>query len=145
MQKARRLKFGVREPRTCCNAAHGKELLMAIHELMSATVVGGHVTLICRECRAPAVDAASAEDVTLERILKVCSHCGMPLGEWATEAERDAELRGFVARAKQHSARRVTKGARIYRTKQESKSKSMPRGSGGRKQKTKYGRKRGGK
>jgi hypothetical protein len=112
---------------------------MAIYERMSATVVRGRVMLVCGDCGGPAIDATS------EQILKVCSRCGKPLGEWATEAERDAELSGFVALAKQHSARRVTKGARTYRTKQESKSKSMPRGSGGRKRKTKYGRKQGGK
>jgi hypothetical protein len=112
---------------------------MAIYERLSATVVDGHVELVCKECRAPAIDATS------EHVLKVCSNCGMPLGEWASEAERDAELKGFVDTAKQHSARHVRKAARTYRTKEESKSKNMPRGSGGKKRKTKAGRKRGGK
>jgi len=68
---------------------------MAIYERMSATVVGERVMLVCGDCGGPAIDATS------EQILKVCSQCGMPLGEWATGVERDAELRGFVARAKQ--------------------------------------------
>jgi hypothetical protein len=36
-------------------------------------------------------------------ILKVCSNCGMPLGEWRTEAERDAELHELAEKVRQQS------------------------------------------
>jgi hypothetical protein len=35
---------------------------------------------------------ALAEDSKSEKLLKVCSNCGTPLGKWSSEAERDAEL-----------------------------------------------------
>jgi phage FluMu protein Com len=47
--------------------------------------------LQCKRCRAVAVEAKT--DVT---ILIVCPRCGTPLGEWATEAERDTELKEFT-------------------------------------------------
>jgi hypothetical protein len=58
-------------------------------QLMGAPGAGGRVVLLCKVCKAPAQDAKSTA------ILKVCSKCGTPLGEWATEAERDAELKEF--------------------------------------------------
>jgi hypothetical protein len=71
---------------------------MAIYErLMGEVGLGGHVVLACRECRAPAEDAKS------EHVLKICSSWGMPLGEWATEAERETELRDFQELVKKHS------------------------------------------
>jgi len=63
---------------------------MAIYEqLMGAPGAGGRVVLLCKTCKAPAEDAHSTT------ILKVCPKCGIPLGEWKTEAERDAELKEF--------------------------------------------------
>ncbi len=63
---------------------------MAIYDqLMGAPGVGGRVVLLCKVCKAPAQDAQSTT------ILKVCSKCGTPLGEWETEVERDAELKDF--------------------------------------------------
>lgn len=61
------------------------------NQLMGARGVGGRgrVVLLCKTCKAQAQDAKSTT------ILKVCSKCGTPLGEWATEAERDAELKEF--------------------------------------------------
>jgi hypothetical protein len=36
-------------------------------------------------------------------ILKLCSNCGLPSGEWATDAERDAELNEFAGRVQAQS------------------------------------------
>ena len=72
---------------------------MAIYDqLMGAPGVGGRVVLLCKVCKAPAQDAKSTT------ILKVCSKCGTPLGEWATEAQRDAELKEFEEKVKRHGS-----------------------------------------
>jgi len=73
---------------------------MAIYELLGGTAgPGGTVQLICRKCVAAAQDATSEST-----ILKVCSNCGMPLGEWSSVAERDAELITFAAEVKRKLA-----------------------------------------
>jgi len=36
-------------------------------------------------------------------ILTVCSNCGLPLGEWTTEAERNAELHEFAEKVRLQS------------------------------------------
>lgn len=74
---------------------------MAIYDLLAGVAgPGGSVTLICKKCVAAAQDAKASLT-----ILKVCSLCGMPLGEWKTEAERDAELQDFVERVKRNLKR----------------------------------------
>jgi len=67
-------------------------------QLMGAPGAGGRVVLLCKVCKAPAQDAKST------MILKVCSKCGTPLGEWATEAERDAELEEFGDKVKRQGS-----------------------------------------
>jgi NMD protein affecting ribosome stability and mRNA decay len=57
----------------------------------------GHVQLLCKVCNAPAKDAKS------ETVLKVCSKCGVRLGEWRNETERNAELREFAAKVKRNT------------------------------------------
>ena len=57
----------------------------------------GHILLLCKECNAPAQDAKTLT------ILKVCSNCGMPLGEWTMEAERNAELHEFAEKVRRQS------------------------------------------
>jgi len=37
------------------------------------------------------------------KMRKVCSNLGMPLGEWRTEAERDAELHEFAEKVRHQS------------------------------------------
>jgi hypothetical protein len=72
-------------------SAAQEEKVMAIYDgLMGAPNSDGRVVFLCKVCKAPAQDAKST------RILKVCSICGTPLGEWETEAERDAELNDFA-------------------------------------------------
>ena len=71
---------------------------MAIYDLLAGVAgPGGTVNLICKRCVTAAQDASTSES-----ILKVCSICGMPLGEWKTVAERDAELRDFIDQVKHH-------------------------------------------
>jgi hypothetical protein len=73
---------------------------MTIHErLMGSPNVSGCVDLLCRVCSVPAQDAKS------DRLLKVCPQCGMPLGEWDIEAERDAEIRDFEETVKRASGK----------------------------------------
>jgi ribosomal protein L34E len=69
---------------------------MPIHGLLMGLLDAyGHVILMCRDCNTPAEDAKTAET-----ILKVCPQCGTPLGEWATETKRNAELRKWAKRIK---------------------------------------------
>jgi hypothetical protein len=70
---------------------------MIYDQLMGVRDSTGHVQLLCKECKAPAQDARSLT------LLKVCSECGVPLGEWITEAERDAELHQFAEKVRQQS------------------------------------------
>jgi hypothetical protein len=80
---------------------------MTINPEMKATVVRGRVVLGCRNCnKGRPVDAQSDE------ILKVCSFCGAPLGEWGTTQERDREIRKYRANARLHAARRKKAGQR---------------------------------
>jgi predicted amidophosphoribosyltransferase len=74
-----------------------KEGMMIYDQLMGVKDKTGHILLLCKECNAPAQNAKSLT------ILKVCSNCGQPLGEWATEAERDAELHEFAEKVRQQS------------------------------------------
>jgi hypothetical protein len=70
---------------------------MPIYEqLMGVLDASGHVVLMCRVCKTPAKDAN-----TPKTILKVCSQCGMPLGEWGSKPQRNAELRKWAQRVKQ--------------------------------------------
>jgi hypothetical protein len=111
---------------------------MTINPQMKGKIISGSVVLFCGHCGGPAIDAGS------DTILKICSTCGAPLGEWNTTAQRDAEVTEFVEGVKLHYARaRKEKTGRVARGKTESKSKSMSFGGGGRKKKPKYGRKRG--
>lgn len=72
---------------------------MAIYDQLAGVAqAGGSVALICGRCVVPAEDAR-----TPSTILKVCANCGTPLGEWATEAERDAELEDFNERVRRAS------------------------------------------
>ena len=70
---------------------------MIYDQLMGVKDNTGHILLLCKECDAPAQDAKSLT------ILKVCSNCGTPLGEWTTEAERNTELHEFAERVRQQS------------------------------------------
>jgi hypothetical protein len=112
---------------------------MAIYpRLMGILADGGKVVFLCKECKAPPQDAMAVN------VLIVCSNCGQPLGEWDTAEEREAEINAFAEKVRLHGAPAPRRTARAYRSKEESKSKNMPRGGGGgRKKKTKYGRKRG--
>jgi NMD protein affecting ribosome stability and mRNA decay len=67
---------------------------MIYDQMVGVKDATGHVQLLCKVCNAPAKDARSVT------VLKVCSKCGMRLGEWRTEAERNAELREFAAKVK---------------------------------------------
>jgi hypothetical protein len=68
---------------------------MAIYELMGgAPGTGDRMVLICKKCLVPAESAKS------NKLLKVCSKCGMPLAEWSTEAERDREIAEFEEKFK---------------------------------------------
>jgi ribosomal protein L37E len=68
---------------------------MIYDQMLGEMDSSGHVLLLCRECGAPAQDARSLT------VLKVCSRCGIPLGQWITETERDTELKEFAAKVKQ--------------------------------------------
>jgi hypothetical protein len=70
---------------------------MIYDQLMGVKDTDGHVLLLCSECTAPAQDAKSLT------FLKVCSKCGIPLGEWTTEAERNAELHEFAEKVRKQS------------------------------------------
>jgi hypothetical protein len=35
--------------------------------------------------------------------MKICSECGVPLGEWIDEDDRDAELHQFAEKVRQQS------------------------------------------
>jgi hypothetical protein len=73
---------------------------MAIYDqLAGAPGAGGRVVLICKKCQVAAEDAKTGQTV-----LKVCPQCGTPLGEWNTEAERNAELEEFQNKAKMYNA-----------------------------------------
>jgi hypothetical protein len=68
---------------------------MIYDQLMGVKDATGHVQLFCKACKAPAKDSRGAT------VLKVCSQCGIRLGEWVTEAERNAELREFAKKVLQ--------------------------------------------
>jgi hypothetical protein len=68
---------------------------MIYPQLMGVRDSTGHVQLFCKLCNAPAQDGRGLT------VLKVCSKCGVPLGEWITEAERNAELREFAKKVQQ--------------------------------------------
>jgi predicted amidophosphoribosyltransferase len=70
---------------------------MIYDRLMGVKDNMGHILLLCKKCNAPAQDAKTST------ILKVCSNCGLPLGEWRTEAERNAELRKFAEQIRRQS------------------------------------------
>ncbi len=70
---------------------------MIYDQLKGVKDARGRILLLCKECNSPAQDARALT------ILKVCSNCGMPLAEWATEAERDAELHEFAERVRRQS------------------------------------------
>jgi predicted amidophosphoribosyltransferase len=72
---------------------------MIYDRLMGVKDSMGHILLLCRECNAPAQNAKTS------MILKVCSQCGLPLGEWTTEAERNAQLREFAEKIRRQSSR----------------------------------------
>jgi hypothetical protein len=74
-----------------------KEGIMIYDQLMGVKDARGRILLLCKECNSPAQDEKTI------MILKVCSNCGMPLGEWRTEAERDAELHEFAEKVRQQS------------------------------------------
>ena len=78
---------------------------MAINPEMKATVVRGRVVLGCRNCNEGRPVDAQSDD-----ILKVCSFCGTPLGEWDTTRERDREIRKYRANARLHATRRKKAG-----------------------------------
>jgi hypothetical protein len=110
---------------------------MAIYpRLMGVLAEGGRVVFVCKECNAPPQEAIAAN------ILIVCSNCGKPLGEWNTPEERAAEMRDFEEKVRVHAAP-IRRPPRAYQSKQESKSKNMPHGGGGRKRNPKRGRKQG--
>jgi hypothetical protein len=71
--------------------------MMIYDQLMGVKDARGRILLLCKECNSPAQDEKTI------MILKVCSNCGMPLGEWTTEAERNAELHEFAERVRQQS------------------------------------------
>ena len=82
---------------------------MIYDQLVGVITDGGRIQLLCGECKAPAQDCKSLT------IQKVCVRCGIPLGEWMTEAERDAELNDFAEKVRQRpegsrdrNSRRVT-------------------------------------
>lgn len=90
---------------------------MTINPEMKATVIRGRVVLGCRYCnRGRPVDAQA------HGILKVCSFCGSPLGEWDTENQRDTELREFRANARLHAARKKKARQRKRTGKRRTKS-----------------------
>jgi hypothetical protein len=68
---------------------------MAIYygNLLPTLDAGGRLVLSCKTCKGPAQDANSGTV-----LLKVCSNCGMPLGEWETETERQEELKDLAER-----------------------------------------------
>ena len=70
---------------------------MIYSQLLGVKDNQGHVLLLCNDCKAAARDARALT------ILKVCSNCGIPLGEWLTEAERDTELEAFAAEVKRNT------------------------------------------
>lgn len=101
---------------------------MAIDPRLKGKLKGGKVEFFC-ECGGlpqPATTAGTAENLVM-----VCS-AGHPLGQWSTPEERTGELNGFAQDIRLRSAR-AAKPARAYRSKAESKSKTMPRGGGGKK------------
>ncbi len=100
---------------------------MAIYpRLVGKLAKGGKVEFFC-EC------GGLPQDVTAENLLMTCSNCGQPLGEWNTAEERTAELNALAETFRRHRAPAPRRTARTYRSKEESKSKNMPRGGGGRK------------
>ena len=70
---------------------------MIYDQLMGVKDATGHIQLVCKLCKMPAKDGRGPT------LLKVCSKCGVRLGEWITEAQRNAELREFAERVRQQS------------------------------------------
>ncbi len=104
---------------------------MAIDPRLVGRLKGGKVEFLC-EC------GGLPQYATSENLLMVCSN-GHPLGEWNTAEERIAELNALAETFRRHRAP-APRRARAYRSKEESKSKNMPRGGGHKKN---PGRKRG--
>ena len=70
---------------------------MIYPQLMGVKDATGHIQLVCKLCNAPAKDGKGST------VLKVCSKCGVPLGEWTTKTQRNAELREFAKKVQQQS------------------------------------------
>jgi hypothetical protein len=103
---------------------------MTLDPRLKGRLKGGKVQFFC-ECGGQPQPATTAE--TGEDIVMVCS-AGHPLGQWSTEEERTGELNSFAHDVRLHSARAARPAtARAYRSKAESKSKTMPRGGGAKK------------
>ena len=70
---------------------------MIYPQLMGVRDSSGHVQLFCKECKAPTQDTRGLT------LMKICSECGVPLGEWIDEDDRDAELHQFAEKVRQQS------------------------------------------
>jgi hypothetical protein len=70
---------------------------MIYDQLMGVKDASGHVQLFCKVCKALAKDGRGST------VLKVCSQCGVRLGEWVTETQRNAELREFAKKVQLQS------------------------------------------
>jgi len=67
---------------------------MIYEDLRGVKDADGHVILLCAKCNSP------ARDEKRKTVQKVCSNCGLILGEWTTTATRNAELRQFAKQVK---------------------------------------------
>ena len=70
---------------------------MIYDQLMGVKDNTGHILLLCGDCNVPAQDAKTLT------IMKLCPKCGLPLGEWTTEAERNSELHEFAEKVRRQS------------------------------------------
>ena len=67
---------------------------MIYKHLLGLKDADGYVILLCAKCNSP------ARDEKRKTVQKVCSNCGLILGEWTTIASRNAELREFAKQVK---------------------------------------------
>jgi hypothetical protein len=56
---------------------------MIYDQLMGVKDSSGYVQLFCKVCKAPAKDGRAST------LVKVCSQCGVRLGEWVTETQQN--------------------------------------------------------
>ena len=72
-----------------------------IDGLLGVKDVHGLVQFLCQECKIPVNKGKGAQNSSQSTHLLVCPSCGKTLGEWLTEAMRNAELRALAKKVRQ--------------------------------------------